>query len=220
MIEINDKIIKKAIKKVNERLEKLRLEPKVVYNEEDLKEHGKILQKTKEEQIKITAILDEIENLKASHEIDKIKTLFLNNSIDCEYQEYFIKILMHRLIRQKDIFLLSIGFEEKWFDCVKWNESLSPSFMGKKTPLCIAIEESNLEVQKFLIEKGASLNNPYSQGEIDEEDTIKNYFQLYRKKLNEVNILIEFEKSFKEKEKIENLILECVCNKNVQIKKI
>src|SRR5579875_2725810 len=219
----NETLIKRAIRKVNARLEKLHQEPKTSYTQEEFnqiieKRHEEI-KKLNQEQKKITFLLDEIDSLKLDHQIDKVKELVLNNYIDSEYKDYFINILMNRAIRQKDLEFLKIGFDEHWFENIKWDKSLNSGVMGKRTPLCLAIEYSTLEIQKLLIEKGASLENPYSEGELDEEDKIRNYFLSSEENLEILSKLIEFEKVIREKNHLDNLLsYETFSNIKVNIK--
>lgn len=102
-------------------------------------------------------------------------------------------------IKSKGLKILHYGFSNNWFKKINYNDNVA---IGSTvaTPLYYAILQSTKEVQHYLIEQGASVQNKYQK---DRQNTIEEIFEYMEN--DECYELVEFENIIKEKRKLETI---------------
>lgn len=172
-------------------------------NNEQFESMLQILNDAQETQRQIQEYLNLMVNKideKKCHEID---SLFHELKKEPSYYKTCSRTILFRLLAEGNVDAIKHGFENHWFDSIDWNDRISQE--TKATPLyyilCDQYKES-VEIAKYLIEKGASINNLVYP---NENKKIKNYFNSDYKLFDNFTFsdLVQFENSFKEQIKLE-----------------
>jgi hypothetical protein len=203
--------LKRINEDVEERLEELKAQPpRKKLTQESLDKMSENLKLIIEEQKNLGIFFDDIEN--SNNNLTLITTLF--NTYELSHKPYSLKMFFYHLIVVKNEIVLHFALENKWFESIKWDEGLISIY----TPLYIALEKSNLSIQKLLISYGASLNNPYSHKKEKEKHTIKNNCLFFEEHVANIEELIKFEKVLEEKKYLTNNLTTVPMNSNTKDK--
>jgi ankyrin repeat protein len=164
--------------------------------------------KSHEKALNQVDVLKKIKKIAVKDDLEEILKL-----VDDEYFQSIknVKTLMMYAIKSRGLKILKYGFEHNWFKKIDYSENIA---IGETvaSPLYYALLKSSIEVSKYLIEQGASMNNPNQK---DSNYTITQMLEYLP--LDDENIaqdLIDFEQVIQERKNLSSTLESKVSSKN------
>lgn len=133
--------------------------------------------------------------------------------VDDEYLKSIknVKTLMMYAIKSQGLKILTHGFENNWFKKIDYDDNIATG-ETIASPLYYALLKSTIEVSKYLIEQGASMNNKNQKDSSYSIIQVLEYYPLENE--DEAIKLIDFEKVMQEKKNLSSKLNSKISPKN------